>query len=293
MKLKILYILTLAVAAVIWMRSGPGSHPQSEGSAFATSVKTSDAILLNDRMKLEKNLRLDVIQSENWIKINDYSMAVNELVTRKNSRDLFRITNESISDLARCLKKDFCGMEKRNDNDSYFDNSKTPGHILLGRDLEIMYESLKGNNDLRKDVDWNLVRELTDSANEKIQVMATMLLKDFSPKEESDSSRLLKTIDSYKGNAKAQSLVVFSERTSEEDHRQLLTSIEKSFSDDDPNTAMSVVEKLGKMKLTQSELEKVSGYLCHYREGGGDEHNWKMIRYEMGKLSIDLDDICS
>jgi DNA-binding XRE family transcriptional regulator len=69
--------------------------------------------------------------------------------------------------------------------------------------------------------------------------------------------------------------------------------LEKAFAVDDPNTVISVVEKLKKMNLSQAEMAKVSRNLCHYKENGSDDPNWKMIKYDMGKVRIDLEKICT
>lgn len=287
MKIKILYVVAVIFIAVLWgkyqnsAKAGSLSHPR----------KSAEAILANDRQKLEENLTKEILNDENWIKVNDYSTDVKDLVNKKNAKELFKLSNRSITNLASCLKKNFCGMERKNEDDAYFDDGKTPGHILLGRNMEIMVESLKDDPELRKEVDWDLIRELTDSMNEKVQLLAVELLKNFNTKE-NDTQKLLKIADNYKGNAKALALIEISSRNSEEDHSLLLNAIEKSLAGDDPHTAISVVEKLGKMHLTKNELERVSQSLCHYKENGAEEPNWKMIDYLIGKLDIDLDLIC-
>ncbi len=290
MKIRIFYLLAAISCILLWGKFQIADKIHS--GAYADSVKSTNAILSNDRKRLEKNLKKEILQDENWVKVNDYSIEVKNLVTKKNAKELFKLSNESIEELASCLKKNFCGMERRSDDDSYFDDSRTPGHILLSRNLEIMYESLKINPGLKNEVDWDLVRELTDSANEKVQVIAMDLLKSFNTKD-NGTEKLIKIVDNYRGNAKADALVELSSRASEEDHSLLLTAIEKSFADDDPNTAISVVEKLGKMHLSKNEIERVSKNLCHYKENGADEPNWKMINYEIGKLEVDLDKICN
>lgn len=289
MKLRIFYLMAAILSIFIWGKFQVADHFHS--ARVADSVKSGEDILSRDRKRLEKNLKKEILQDENWVKVNDYSIEVKNLVTKKNAKELFKLSNESISDLASCLKKDFCGMERRSDDDSYFDDSRTPGHILLGRNLEIMYESLKIDPELKKEVNWDLIRELTDSANEKVQVIAVELLKNFNTRE-NGTERLIKIVENFSGNSKADALVELSSRASEDDHSLLLNAIEKSLAGDDPNTAISVVEKLGKMHLAKNEIERVSKNLCHYKENGADEPNWKMINYVIGKLDVDLDKIC-
>ncbi len=282
--------MLVMASAFLLLKSQNNTHSLS--GVYASALNANEGILANDRLVLERNLRTRVLHDPNWIKVNDFSIGIQELVDSENAKDMFKISNDSLDDLESCLKKDFCGMERRSEDDSYFDDGKTPGHILLGRNLEILLQSLKFNPELSNRLDWDLIRELTESANEKVQVLALKLLKDYKTNE-SDTARLLKIAENFKGKAKADALIFLSDRNANADREMILNSLEKSFANDDPNTAISVVEKLGKMNLLKSELERIAKYLCHYKEKGADEHNWKMIDYQMGKLDVDLDNICN
>jgi hypothetical protein len=289
MKLKMFYILSLFACAGLVVKAQTGHR--SRAIAEVVPGQKTESILEKDKKALEKNISKEILTDENWIKINDYSLAVKDLVSLNNSRSLFKLSKQSVNDLSSCLKKDFCGMEKRDENDSYFDETKTPGHILLGRNLEILSQTLDQNPELSKEVDWDVIRDLTDSANEKVQVLAVNLLKNHNSKEDS-AEKLLKIADDYKGRAKADALVEISADNSEEAHARLLNSITKSFSSDDPNTAISVMEKLPQMHLSLREMEMVANYLCHYKELGAEDHNWKMIKFQMGKQSVQMDTVC-
>lgn len=291
MKLKIVYLLSLLACAGLVVKAQTG-HRSRAIAAAAGAPRTAKAILKHDKITLEKNIRSEVLTNENWGQINDFSLPVKDLRgLKKDARALFKVSNQSINDLSRCLKKNFCEMERKDENDSYFDETKTPGHILLGRNLEILMETLNREPDLRKQVDWDVIRELTESSNEKVQVLAVDLLKKHNSKE-GTSENLLKIADNYKGNAKANALVEIAGDISEEAHNQLLNSISKSFASDDPNTAISVMEKLPHMHLTKREMEMVANYLCHYKEEGSEEHNWKMIKYRMRKVQVEMDTVC-
>ncbi|MBC7539183.1 MAG: hypothetical protein H7281_10205 [Bacteriovorax sp.] len=259
-----------------------------------SSLSSSNAenILKNDLAKLERNLKIETVQDRNWVSVNNYSISVKDLVNPKNSKHLFNLTNGSIANLANCLKKDFCGMERRSESDAYFDENKTPGHILLGRSLNIMLEGLRINPDLKSQIDWDLMNELTYSSNEIIQVLALELIKEYDTSD-NDTDHLLKIVDNFKGNAKAQALAKLSTKDSSSDRIIFVNSLEKTFAGDDPNTVISVVESLKKMNLSNEEMARVSKNLCHYKENGTDDPNWRMIKYNMGKVSIDLDNICT
>ncbi len=290
MKLKLIYVLSLAACAGLVVKAQTGHRSRTIAEA-ASPVKT-ESILARDKQALEKNISKEVLLNENWSAINDFSLPVKQLMgLNHNPRSLFKVSKQSVYDLASCLKKDFCGMERKDENDAYFDDTRTPGHILLGRNLEILKESFENDPSLVNEVDWDVIKDLTESSNEKVQVLAVEILKKYNPKENSSDS-LLKVVDNYKGNAKADALVEMSGDISEDAHTRLLNSIAKSFSSDDPNTAISVMEKLPQMHLTVREMEMVANYLCHYKEEGSEEHNWKMIKFRMSKVNIDMDAVC-
>lgn len=298
MKIKkaVLFIIVFLCSAGFFLKS-PTSATQKNAENTNTknsSLSSSNAenILKNDLAKLERNLKIETVQDRNWVSVNNYSISVKDLVNPKNSKHLFNLTNGSIANLANCLKKDFCGMERRSESDAYFDENKTPGHILLGRSLNIMLEGLRINPDLKSQIDWDLMNELTYSSNEIIQVLALELIKEYDTSD-NDTDHLLKIVDNFKGNAKAQALAKLSTKDSSSDRIIFVNSLEKTFAGDDPNTVISVVESLKKMNLSNEEMARVSKNLCHYKENGTDDPNWRMIKYNMGKVSIDLDNICT
>jgi hypothetical protein len=289
MKEKFLYFTLVLVCAGLWFKLQ--ASPYRAHMAYADAMDPAEGVLISDQKKLERNLKKETTANEKWVMVNDYSIPVHELVNKSNAKDFFKLVNGSISDLASCLKKDFCGMERRNENDPYFDDSRTPGHILLGRNLEILKQSLVENPDLKNDVDWDLIRELTESGNEKIQVLSVDLLKEYGTAR-GDTEKMLKITDDYKGNAKALALAELAQHAKPEEKGQVINSIEKSFATDDPNTVISVLEKMDKMKLSTGEKEQTVKNLCRFKENGADDPNWKMIRYDAKRNGVDVDVVC-
>ncbi|RPJ70674.1 MAG: hypothetical protein EHM20_15270 [Alphaproteobacteria bacterium] len=299
-KIIVVFILIFG-SALVWWKSqqsttlfSPEKMVESRNSSGST--RSGSEILANDQAKLEGNLSPSILSDKNWKAVNDYALNVKTLVSKDNAKELFELTQGSVKDLASCLKKDFCGMEKRSDADAYFDDKKTPGHILLGRNLEIMVAALERNKDLKAKLDWELVRELTDSENEKIQVLALDIIKNYDP-ENSNTDKLLEIADKFEGNAKANALEKIADKekikNSLNDRILLVNALEKSFAQDDPHTVISIVEKMGKMNLSEDEILKVSRNLCHFKEDHGeDDPNWKMIKYNMKKIT-DLNKICN
>lgn len=294
-KYFLLFIILIFVIAGGWWKSHSGNSANQNSltanNSDSTKRRSGAEILANDQMVLEKNLSPETLNDKNWEQVNDYTLSAKNLVTKDNARELFKLTQVSAKDLAFCLKKDFCGMEKRNDDDSYFDENKTPGHILLARNLEILQESLRKDNHLKRELNFDLLRSLTESENEKIQVIVLELLKDYDAGT-ADAGKLLEIADNYKGNAKANAFEKIAAIENAGDRSLLISSIEKSFMQDDPNTVISIVEKIKKMNLNEREIEKISQSLCHFKENGADDPNWKMIKYNMKKV-IELDKVCN
>lgn len=272
--------------AGLWMKA----RPQFSMNRSLAPPENALSIVTRDQEALKKNFKPEILKSKNWDEVNNYALSAKSLVQASNSSEWFKFSQSSAKDLAACLKKDFCKMERRNDNDSYFDETKTPAHILAGRNLEIMLASLKLNPGLKKNIDGELIRELTESQNEKIQVLALEIYQDFLSGE-TKVNQLLEIAENYQGNAKARALEKISSQTTPADRIQLLNALEKSFAIDDPNTVISIVEKMKKMNLSQDEIVKVSMNLCRFKDNGSDDPNWKMIKYDMKNLS-NLEKIC-
>lgn len=264
-------------------------------SSHTETLRSTSDILMNDQQKLENNFSSETLTNKHWQEVNDYTLSANKLVNKNNAKDLFKLTQGNVKDLAVCLKKDFCGMERRNDEDAYFDDTKTPGHILQGRNLEIMIEAIRLDPNLKKELDWELIKGLGESENEKIQILAFEIIYEH---DESNSAtdKLLEIAGRYKGEAKATVLEKIGSKETLKDSLSerliLMNALEKSFTEDDPNTVISIVEKIKKMHLSRQEVEKVSRNICHFKENGVDDPNWKMIKYEMRGIA-DLDKICN
>ncbi|MFA6236411.1 MAG: hypothetical protein WC635_03705 [Bacteriovorax sp.] len=290
-KIILLFVVMLLCAGAWWWKAHSAHGSQVKKSSRSAQVLSLQGnILEEDRKKFESYFKSEVLQNKHWPEINDYTIGAVQLVNKTNARELFKLANSNAKSLTICLKKDFCGMEKRNDDDSYFDEAKTPGHIFLGRHLEILLESLRLYSDLKNDLDWELIRDLTDSENEKIQLLALEIIKDYDSRG-SETEALLDIAEDYKGNAKAGAFEKIANRESLKDQSLLVNALEKSFSLDDPHTVISVVEKIKKMNLSETDIARVSKTLCRFKENGNDDPNWKMIKYDMKKLA-DLEKIC-
>lgn len=285
----ILLFIVMLLCAGLWWKSRPATFSALENTGNGDAIGAT--IINNDRVRLERNLKPEVLADKKWPLINDYSLKPEKLVTKKNAQEFFSITHESAKNLGNCLKKDFCGMQTRGEEDAYFDDTRTPAHILLGRNLEIMLEALNNRSELKEKVDWDLIHSLTENSNEKVQTMALQIIKQYSP-DGADTNKLLEIAENYKGQAKAVAFEKISQRKSPNDRLLLISWLEKSFAEDDPNSVISVIEKMKNMKFTTAEIDRISMSLCHFRENGVEDPNWKMIKYYMSSMT-DLEQICN
>ncbi len=248
----------------------------------------------HDQVVLEKNLNNSIISSRDWQNFKNFSIPVKELVLLVNANEFFELSKTMIADLSLCLKKNYCGMERRNENDSYFDYQRTPGHILLERSLAILNESLTLNPSLSQSLDWELLDSLTQNENESIKVEALKLINRFQV-DTKNQEKILRITEKFSGKAKSDGLVEVSNST-RLSRKDILESIANSFSVDDPNTVISIIEKLEFYRLTKNELEKISPYLCRFKSNDKteieDSPNWKMIKFDLGKFNINLEEIC-
>jgi hypothetical protein len=250
--------------------------------------------LEHDQAILEKNLNNTIIHSRDWQNFKNFSIPIKELVNLNNANEFFELSKTMIADLSLCLKKNYCGMERRNENDSYFDNQRTPGHILLERSLAILSESLTLKPSLSQNLDWELLDSLTQNENESIKVESLKLINRFHA-DIKNQEKILRITEKFSGKSKADGLVEVSNST-RLSRNDILESIANSFSFDDPHTVISIIEKLELYHLTKNEFEKISPYLCRFKSNDKTEieesPNWKMIKFDLGKFNINLEEIC-
>jgi hypothetical protein len=285
----VLYLFVVIICAMGVVKIEQGVQEKDEANNGPKSLENN--IFNKDKDKLKGHFNKQILNDENWKSINDYSIPPANLVTSEKSEKLFKLAIENIETLSVCLMKDYCGMEKKSDQDAYFDDAKTPGHILLGRNLEIISEALKINGKWKDEVDWDLIRELSNNKNEKIQKLAFYLLFNYGEKTDL-KNEAMSLMRSYKGQARALALLDLSAGRDTKSHRQLVHLISQTFLLNDPNTVISVLEKMGRMKLSVLELKELSKSICHFQDDELGGHNWKMMNFLLKKQMIDLQGIC-
>lgn len=288
MKKITLTVLILVFGFGLWWTLSPQSN---HASSPLLGTELGESILKSDYEKLTKTINPKIVASIEWKDLISYQLLPSKIVNKENSNIYLKMINESLPELFICLKKDYCGMTTRNDDDAYFDDQKTPSHILINRQLKVLKELLALRPELANEIDWELLIELARFESELIQVEALDIIREHN-KTASTVNELIKVSSSYQGNARAQALLKIAQSKDELTLSLVTNEIEEIFEMADANTALSVLENLKKMSIGQSNVEKALKHLCQYKTDERLSHNWGMIKNEAKSLNADLDNYC-
>lgn len=294
MKKLILVLIVSVTLGAWWFKSSRSLNESTanSNSVVQTTAPNPEAILANDYAKLVANLDPKNISNDEWKKINDYSLKAKDLVNSANAKSFFITANNNVPDLYSCLKKDFCGMQTRNDNDAYFDDKRTPAHILINRNLTIMKESLAIDPSLAKDIDWDLMEELAASNSEMLSIEALEIMREYNPTL-SKTDHLLELTKSSSGTVKAESLLKIASKASPADKLLIANEIQEVFAMSDANTAMSVLENVKKMAFSPTQTPSLLKNLCKFKVEEDLKHNWPMVKNEANKIYADFEKSCN
>lgn len=288
MKKIALTVLILVFGIGLWWTLSPQSN---HASTPLQGTELGESILKSDYEKLTKSINPKIVASTEWKDLISYQLLPSKIVNKENSNIYLKMINESLPELFICLKKDFCGMTTRNDDDAYFDDQKTPSHILINRQLKVLKELLAVSPELANEIDWELLIELARFDSELIQVEALDIIREHN-KTASTVNELIKVSSSYQGNARAQALLKIAQSKDEVTLSLVTNEIEEIFEMSDANSALSVLENLKKMSIGQSNLENALKHLCHFKTDENLSHNWAMIKYETKSLNTNLETYC-
>lgn len=297
MKKALLPLLIVIVVAGAWWNFSPRSSftpaPSDEAvttAETATPMKSPEEILANDYEKIAKNLSPKNTSNDEWKQINNYAVRPDALVNAQNAKGYFKTAQSNVPDLFSCLKKDFCGMETRGEDDAYFDDQRTPAHILINRNLSIMKESLRKDPSLKSEVDWELMKELATSGSDMLSVEALDIIREFDS-ESVKTDELIKVTQDLKGQAKADALLNLSKRSNSTDKILLASEVEEVFAMGDANTVISVLEKLRNMSLG-ANASRVLKNLCRFKDNE-QSHNWPVIKTQANKINKNFEQMCN
>lgn len=288
MKKIALTVLILVFGIGLWWSLSPQSNIVSSP---LQGTELGESILKSDYEKLTKSINPKIIASAEWTDLISYQLLPSKIVNKVNSKMYFKMIDESLPELFICLKKDYCGMTTRNDDDAYFDDQKTPSHILINRQLKVLKELLAVSPELASEINWELLIELARFDSELIQVEALDIIREHN-KTASTVNELIKVSSSYQGNARAQALLKIAQSKDELTLSLVTNEIEEIFEMADANTVLSVLENLKKMSIGQLNLENTLKNLCRFKTDESLSHNWAMIKYETKSLNANLDTYC-
>lgn len=288
MKKIVVTLLILAGIAAVWLNRKPQAAPVLKTVQTDAPVNTPEQILMNDYEKIAKNLDPVNTAGEEWKEINNYALSPATLVKAENAKTFFNTAQKNLPDIYSCLKKDFCGMETRNEDDAYFDDQRTPAHILINRNLKIMKEALLKDQSLASQVDWELMQDLAASESEMLSVESIDIIRQFDSKNVKTDD-LIKLTENAKGTAKAEALEKIAKNNDANGKVILASEIADTFAVADNDTVISILEKLGGMGFSKDQTAKMLKNLCDRKE----DHNWKMIRYEALKINKDFERNCN
>jgi hypothetical protein len=295
-KLFLIFIISGIVGAW-WINSSRSLSAQPKVQpkvALKTNVSrpSPEAILANDFAKITANLNPKNIENDEWAKINDYSLAPQYIINKNNVRGFFTVSKNNLPDLYSCLKKDFCGMETRGEQDSYFDDERTPAHILIKRNLTFIKESLAVDPSLAKEIDWDLMQELAASNSEMLSIESLEIMREYNPAL-NKTDRLIELTKDSKGNVKAEVLVKLASKATAADKLLIANEVKEVFAASDANTALSVLGNVKKMAFNSTQTPGLLKNLCKFKEEENLKHNWPMVKYEANKIYADFEKSCN
>lgn len=299
MKTRILYLLIVLILGALWNfipRSDLKSLSSKNGMSktvelISTKVmKSPQEIIANDYEKIAKNLSSENTSNDEWKNINNYAKTPQSLVNHQNAKKYFNTAQSNIPDLFSCLKKDFCGMETRGEGDAYFDDQKTPAHILLKRNLSIIKESLQRDSSLKSKVNWDILREIANSGHDILSVEALDIIRKFD-RESVKMDELIKAAKGLKGQAKADVLTNLLNGSNSEEKSLLLDEVEDIFAMGDANTVISLLEKLKYIKLGEKTAYILKN-VCRFKENE-QSHNWPIIKTVANKIDKKFESTCN
>lgn len=282
-------IITIITSLALFVKNN-ASKVESDTKNLESSPIASVEILKEDLDKIESRLTIEDSKKNIWQDLNNYSKKPEEIVTLENKMEYMDFLNRNMVELKSCIKKDFCGMEKL-EGKAYFDDEKTPAHILLARELEILKNILKLDSKLTEKVDWNLISDLSLMKSPIVQNIALDLLRNFDQRN-NGAEKLLKMTQEYKGELKAKLFLNLMKDSLPNERRILINAFKDSFSKDDAHTVISILEKIEKMNFKKDELLEILPYLCRFKESELQAHNLKTISMHVSRLNMSIKEIC-
>lgn len=280
--------------------SGQSESDSSEEIVQLEETSSAKRTPMRDLEIIEGRLSQEILaDSENqnlWSALNQYNKKANEVINRSNAKQMLPMGQVVISDLLKCLDVDFCGMERDNEEDPYFDPTGTVAHKTIERTLELMIAATIVEPELKADLNLTLLERVADIPSERIQSLVTELLPDGVALDVTEKKDEVKKIEAAlekttTGKART-SLLQKLAKDKKTDRGELVSMLQKTFSESDVYTVVNVVENLKSLNLSEDELAKTTVYLCRFKIDEY-EHNWKAVKKNVEKVFPEFSKVCN
>lgn len=256
----------------------------SDQVSVAQSALGNEEVINKEILKLAQNLRVDDDETYRLKELNNYRTPLNDIITRVEPFGYSQFLQETMKKILNCLPSDFCGMEKDEEDSPYFDESNTTAHKTLVRALTALELLSDRQAGIFEKIDIVVLERLLENNNSTVQQKAMALIKKSVTSD--DAFELFMSNERhFSGEAKA---IFYQELSGVVDKTQKLNQFEHSLSRTlemaDPDTAISVAERLGDLPIERDRLTQITQGLCRFREDASQKHNWLAVRYEIEKM---------
>lgn len=295
-----LVIMILGGGYLLQGSTSPKLEVTTSDSLAVVQTKAAKTSVVRDIQNLESLISENVFRDNDnrklWDLLNQYNKKPNEVTNRSNAGQILPFSELVINDLLKCLDVDFCGMERDSEDDPYFDPTGTVAHKTIERSLQLMIAAVDISPDLRGKLNPALLERVAEIQSERIQSLVAELIPTEGAINISERQDEIKKIEAAleknsQGKARASLLVAMS-KDKKNNRDDLVSSLQKTFSEADTYTIVSVVENLKFMNLSLDELAKTTVYLCRLKIDDY-EHNWKAVKSNVEKIFPDFNKVCN
>lgn len=309
--MKKLVVVAIFIIGIIWgyihfsnivnipeIKTEPALAPNPTPVPTATPKNKSAIIPDSDRKELYKKLSPELLETSEWNDLNDFMMPVEALIEKRNQdlNSVLRTIQKSLPELRDCLKIDFCGMEK-DENDPYFDPNRTHGHLLMERFLEISLELVKRDVGSLDGIDENNLFSFLEIENMEIQLSSLKLLL----MKGANFDEIMSKSVQFSGESKGEFYKITGKesiiRNSPKQRKIFVDSFVNSIKTDSPHNVISILEKLNDIDPSENELMQIAKSSCYMSKNR--DHNWTAASFYLNKtiknknFDISLKQICS
>lgn len=242
------------------------TEAQENKPIFDTAYKTEEVT----EAKVEPVISLD--------ELKNYSISDEEILAKWEGKEselakaLFAASKETTD----CLKKDLCG-ETPSEDGPYFDESNTPAHQLLERELSLLIQLREQNLLESAIIPTEQIEATLDIKNSAIQTMA-LELRLAAGIDDNSYQSLLDRTPSLLPQASATSLALLAKesRLSQSRRDELMKTANMLLRSDDQVRAVEMSKRVKYLDADKAELEQLAKSSC-----GLLPQNQKTVQYNL------------